>query len=121
EERGRTPRIHVVIRAGAHCGPVLAAAPHSSRDLANPAPPLPSLFLTSLLGIFGSPATILPALAEFALPLPSCFLTSLSGIFGSPATILPALAEFSLPLPSCFLTSISVIFGFRASHRPCLP
>src|SRR5262249_59368241 len=94
------------------------------RVLGDPAPPLPSVLLTWLLGIFGSPATILPALAEFSLPLPSCFLTSIPGIFDFganegtclPATISPGLAEFAVPLPSAFLTSISGIFGFGANE-----
>src|SRR6516225_6096132 len=72
----------------------------------------------------------LAVFAEFALPLPSLFLTSLAGVFGFgagdagglggclPATVAPVLADVALPLPSSFLTSfltsIAGAFGFGA-------
>src|SRR6516162_8442324 len=123
DKRSHATSIQFAIRAGAACRPDLAAARQSLPELAEPVLPLPSLFLTSILGVFGFgagngtclPATIPPALAECALPLPSAFLTSTPGIFGFgagngtclPAAIPPTLAKPAPPLPSVLLTSIS--------------
>src|SRR6516162_619848 len=129
------------MRAGAAGRPEPTVARQSSPELAvfaEFALPLPSLFLTSLSGIFGFgagdagclggclAATVAPVLADVALPLPSSFLTSflasLAAIFGFgagdagglatsflPVAIASALGEGALPLPSVLSTSTSGI------------